>query len=171
MTPPGTSNHTAAATMSAMPHSNSPTPSRRCSGSMSLGAVSDPPGQAPMPCAIASQIAATPRPSAVNDRATGPGPLRTARGAGRRAVERPFAVRAGAFDVLRDRELVLFFARLLPRLVEVVRLRDPVGEDVRVAMVFNLPIRHISPRDHRLRVVGRIGNTAAEPLDPARPAA
>jgi hypothetical protein len=73
--------------------------------------------------------------------------LRTARGAGRRAVER-----AGVFFfvVLRERELVAFFARLAElRDEDVVRLRDPGGEDVRVAMVNNLPTDHTRHRHHR----------------------
>jgi hypothetical protein len=77
---------------------------------------------------------------------TGPGPLRTARGAGRRLAVLFFAV--GRFlAVLRDRELVLVLPPLL-RLVDVLRLRDRVGEDVRVAMLMTLLIRHIRHRDH-----------------------
>ena len=51
--------------------------------------------------------------------------------------------------VLRDRELALALV-VLPRLrlVDVLRLRDRVGEDVRVAMLTTLLIRHISPMDH-----------------------
>ena len=98
---------------------------------------------------MASQSAVTPRPSAVNPRATGPGPLRTARGAGRRAVERPLLERdAGFFFVLRDRELADFFFALVPREEVVVLLRDAVGEDVRVAMLMTLLIRHTSHMHH-----------------------
>jgi len=77
--------------------------------------------------------------------AIGPGPLRTARGAGRFAVERERLL-----VVLRDRELLVLprpfdpLDREVPdllavRVVEVLRLREPVGEDVRVAMVTTYP--------------------------------
>jgi hypothetical protein len=82
----------------------------------------------------------------VKKRATGPGPLRTARGAGRRFAVGRFEV-ALFFDVLRDRELVPAFLPLL-RLVDVLRLRDRGGEDVRVAMLMTLLIRHIRPMEH-----------------------
>jgi len=113
-----------------------------------------------------------PRQISANVRATGPGPLRTARGAGRAAVRR---VR----DVPRDDprvddprvdfvEVGFFFGaglrfalvlrdRVLDPLRDVVVLRDPGGEDVRVAMVSTLgarPTRHT----HHTRaclVVGR----------------
>ncbi|GAB3195193.1 hypothetical protein GCM10027062_01570 [Nocardioides hungaricus] len=102
---------------------------------------------APTPWAIASQTAATPRNSAVNRRATGPGPLRTARGAGRRLLvllERLELEEAGLrFGlVLRDRVLEL-------RDVDVLLLRDPGGEDVRVAMVTTLRSRHSRHTHHR----------------------
>ncbi|WP_330866661.1 hypothetical protein [Nocardioides sp.] len=60
-------------------------------------------------------------------REIGPRPLRTARGAGRRFL---------LDRVLRDRELELFFF-LDPedRDEDVLLLRDPGGEDVRVAML------------------------------------
>jgi hypothetical protein len=92
----------------------------------------------------------------VNVRATGPGPLRTARGAGRvLLVERPRLELERL--VLRDRVLEPpRFAvpdRLEPALLlldeDVLLLRDPGGEDVRVAMVINLGHRHTSHRDHR----------------------
>ena len=67
-------------------------------------------------------------------RETGPCPLRTARGAGR-VLEplRPFADERGAgrLLVLRDRVLEPLVVRLDP---DVLELRDPGGEDVRVAM-------------------------------------
>jgi Zn-dependent metalloprotease len=47
--------------------------------------------------------------------------------------------------VLRDRELALVLL-VLP--LDVLRLRDRVGEDVRVAMLLTLLIRHICPMDH-----------------------
>ena len=91
-----------------------------------------------------SQAAAIPRPMAPKVRETGPGPLRTARGAGRDAGRRlaalePLralvALERGVdllFPVLRDRVL-----EALDRLLEpdVLVLRDPGGEDVRVAML------------------------------------
>jgi hypothetical protein len=76
-------------------------------------------------------------------RETGPGPLLTARGAGR-ALERlrPFAEERGAgrLLVLRDRVLEPLVVRLDP---DVLELRDPGGEDVRVAMV--RPYGHATP--------------------------
>ncbi|WP_235735056.1 hypothetical protein [Nocardioides alcanivorans] len=89
------------------------------------------------------QIAASPRPSAVKNRATGPGPLRTARGAGRELREVAFlagaffdaALEVGFLEVLRDRVLALEPELLLR---DVLELRDPGGEDVRVAMLSTL---------------------------------
>jgi len=88
-------------------------------------------------------VAPAPRPSAPKERATGPGPLRTARGAGRRdrAVDLVgfFFVEVRLLlvgvRVLRDRELEP--PRDFPedRDEDVLLLRDPGGEDVRVAMV------------------------------------
>jgi hypothetical protein len=89
-----------------------------------------------------SQTAAIPRPTAPKARETGPGPLRTARGAGREAGRRLAALeplrplveleRGAGLLVLRDRVL-----EALDRLFEpdVLVLRDPGGEDVRVAML------------------------------------
>jgi hypothetical protein len=96
-----------------------------------------------------SQTAVNPRNSAEKKRAIGPGPLRTARGAGRFAAGR--------------RLLFLFFAlrlRLLepPRPLvfdldeDVLLLRDPGGEDVRVAMVNTVGLSHTSHTHHTLRV-------------------
>src|SRR6476620_7963984 len=84
MSEPGSCHHTAAAETTDRPKRNRPIPSRRCSGSSSRAVCPRLRAVAPRAWAIASQTAATPRPSAVNARATGPGPLRTARGAGRR---------------------------------------------------------------------------------------
>jgi hypothetical protein len=64
----------------------------------------------------------------------GPVPLRTARGAGRVELDRPFAA-----DVLRDR---LPDDRVFEELERVLLLDDAGGEDVRVAMVTNLGDRH-----------------------------
>jgi hypothetical protein len=98
-----------------------------------------------------SQIATSARASAEKPRATGPGPVRTARGAGRRVAGRFFAVllfeEVGFLAVLRDRELVLVLLPLL-RLLDVLRLRDRVGEDVRVAMLMTLLKRLICPTHH-----------------------
>ncbi|CAA9390286.1 MAG: hypothetical protein AVDCRST_MAG06-1528 [uncultured Nocardioides sp.] len=111
----------------------------------------------PIACAMPSQTAATARPRPEKARETGPGPLRTARGAGRRAG----LLEAPRLEVLRDR--VLAFRAVDPDrdiavdpLLDVLELRDPGGEDVRVAMVATLRPSHTSPRDHsrqRLRVV------------------
>ncbi|GAA5152382.1 hypothetical protein GCM10023340_32610 [Nocardioides marinquilinus] len=128
-------------------------------------------------------------------RATGPGPVRTARG-GTRPVETARGVRvlvflagvrlAGAFaDVpflvvpelllevdfrvlrVRDEEPPADPPRVLPRLVvDVLLLRDPGGEDVRVAMPPNLGGRHTSLRDHRTRVeAGRPASARVGPPD------
>ena len=113
MAPPGSCHQTAAAATTASPIRNSPTPSRRCSGSRSRAAPPILRAPAPTPWAEAIQVAATPRPSAPKPRATGPGPLRTARGAGRRDRAVDFVgfffveVRLVGLRVLRDRELEL----------------------------------------------------------------
>src|SRR5215217_1268235 len=85
----------------------------------------------------------TPRPSAPNVRDTGPGPLRTARGAGRLAFE---GLRAGLRllrevpdDRERDAEPPFFWMPLL---------RDAGGEDVRVAMIRNVRDHITSPTCH-----------------------
>jgi len=62
--------------------------------------------------------------------------------------------------VLRDRELVLGLDRVVDfalddRDVDVLLLREPVGEDVRVAMLARLGQRHSSHRDHTMRVAGQ----------------
>ena len=74
-----------------------------------------------------------PRPTAPKVRETGPRPLRTARGAGRRLL---------LDRVLRDREVERFFGLAFDfdleaedRDEDVLLLRDPGGEDVRVAML------------------------------------
>src|SRR5690349_19278640 len=135
MTPPGSCHHTAAATTMARPKRNRPTPSRRCSGSRSRADCPIERATAPTACATPSHTAATPRPTRAKVRETGPCPLRTARGAGR-ALERlrPFADERGAgrLLVLRDRVLEPLVVRFDP---DVLELRDPGGEDVRVAMV------------------------------------
>ncbi|GAA4099933.1 hypothetical protein GCM10023066_45340 [Nocardioides kongjuensis] len=110
-----------------------------------------------MPWAKASHSATTPLPSAVNARSTGPGPLRTARGAGRFAADF-FAGGRFLVVVLRVRELAVFFTP--EREEELVLLRDAGGEDVRVAMTPNLGDGPTSHRDHR-----------AVCLDRARPGA
>ena len=88
------------------------------------------------------------RPKAPNVRETGPAPLRTARGAGRFAAVLPRPDRAdadlprtglvvGRLELaLRDRVFELFVVAL-PEAPErdVLELREPGGEDVRVAML------------------------------------
>ena len=102
-----------------------------------------------------SQTAATPLPRAAKSRASGPGPLRTARGAGREPrVGLRFDVvgfRLAWLPVLRDRVLGLAFEGVLR---DVLLLREPGGEDVRVAMLRTLGDRHTRHRDHTVRVAG-----------------
>ena|SRR6478735_6063141 len=93
-----------------------------------------------MPWATPSQTVATALNTASKNRATGPRPVRTARGAGRRLRVAPFPPRAAGrlvgfffFD-----EVLLWFRVLRAREVEgrsedVPLLREPGGEDVRVA--------------------------------------
>ncbi|GAB6986664.1 hypothetical protein JCM10369A_31880 [Nocardioides pyridinolyticus] len=121
---------------------------------------------APTPWATASQTAAAPWNSAVNRRATGPGPLRTARGAGRRVVFRGAGLRFAVLRelveaglrwglVLRDRVLELRDEELpVLRVVDVLLLRDPGGEDVRVAMVSTLRSSHSRHTYHRSACLG-----------------
>ena len=56
------------------------------------------------------------------------------------------------FPVLRDRVLELLRPELLDPVEDVLLLRDPGGEDVRVAMVINVIQSHTSHRDHSERV-------------------
>ena len=120
-----------------------------------------------------SQTEATPLPSAPNVREIGPWPLRTARGAGREAgrrldaldLLRPFAG-LGRLLVLRDRVLEPLLP-VPPREVlerDVLVLRDPGGEDVRVAMV--RPYGQVTPATGitGVRVVG-----PGSELRPTRP--
>jgi hypothetical protein len=87
-----------------------------------------------------SQTAAIPRPIAPKARETGPGPLRTARGAGRDAGRRLAALEPLLVELDRGADLLVLRDRVLEaldRLLEpdVLVLRDPGGEDVRVAML------------------------------------
>src|SRR3954463_1248616 len=129
-------NHTAPATTRAVPSTNRPAPSRRCSGSRSRAPWPTLRAMVPIPWAIASQRAATPLRSARERLATGPRPLRTARGAGRAELPRGAGLRA----VVDAGRLVVpaLRARVLgarpPLEEDVLLLRDPGGEDVRVAM-------------------------------------
>ena len=169
--PPGSCHHTAAATTRARPTRNSPAPSRRCSGSSSRAVW--PIRRTPPPTAWAtpSQAVTSTRARAVKTRAIGPGPLRTARGAGRRPVELPrlrAAARLGAgfrpdlFPVDREREAEPPCPDLR---AGVLLLRDPGGEDVRVAMLANLPrTPHPSLASHAAQESCRAGQ-------PARPIA
>ncbi len=83
---------------------------------------------APMPWATASQNATTPR-----------------LGAGLRAGGRLAALLV--VEVLRGRVPVLVPLRVLVLRLDVLVLRDPGGEDVRVAMVTTLGDHHTSHRD------------------------
>ncbi len=93
----------------------------------------------PTAWATPSQAETSTRVSALNSRNTGPGPLRTARGAGRPALPDFFlgaGLRLEVVPVDRLREV----EPPLPELREdVPLLRDAGGEDVRVAMLANLP--------------------------------
>ena len=112
---------------------------------------------APTAWAMPSHTATTPRNSAWKPFATGPVPVRTARGAGRaagrrdevRALEPAFEAGlvlperdeedffCGVFRALRvvEPEVFPLLVRALLRAeVDVLVLRDPGGEDVRVAM-------------------------------------
>ncbi|GAA4723433.1 hypothetical protein GCM10023350_02130 [Nocardioides endophyticus] len=112
-----------------------------------------------------------PRKIIVKRRATGPGPLRTARGAGRRGAGlRLLAGFLGAGLrlglVLRVAVLVpVFFAGprdvLVVRLEDVLLLRDPGGEDVRVAIVPTLRRSHSSHTDHRSACLDRVVRLSA----------
>ena len=147
MTPPGISNHTAAATTTAMPKRKRPAPSRRWSGSSSRALRPMPRAPAPTAWATPSQTAEMARNRAWPNRAIGPGPLRTARGGGAR--------RTGFLPADRPRFFVGFRAlrdRVLEPLRDALLLREPGGEDVRVAMVTNVGHSHTSHTHHRLRV-------------------
>ncbi len=157
MTVPGSCHHTAAAATTARPMRKRPMPSRRCSGSRSRAPRPILRASAPTAWARPSQRAATPRPSARKARDTGPGPFRTARGAGRRVREgarllddRRRLVGAGLRVVPRDRVLEPAPPDRRDRPEEdVLLLREPGGEDVRVAMTPNVCHRHSSHTDHR----------------------
>src|SRR5262245_61465460 len=152
ITLPGSCHQTAAATTSARPTSSRPKPSRRCSGSRSRAERPMLRAAPPITCATPSQTAAMPRPSVPKTREMGPRPLRTARGGGRRALfGRLLEERAVLLllPVLRDRVLDPPREPLrLEVLRDVLELRDPGGEDVRVAMLINLGHSHTSHRDH-----------------------
>src|SRR6476469_3016890 len=139
MIEPGSCHQTAAAETTARPKRKSPIPSRRCSGSRSRAVCPMLRAVAPRAWAMASQTAATPLPSVVNSRASGPGPVRTARGAGRRAVEEALLLElleGELFEEVLPRDVLLEPLRPVLRVpvVDVLLLRDPGGEDVRVAM-------------------------------------
>jgi hypothetical protein len=91
----------------------------------------------PTPWATASQTAETARKNAWKNRATGPVPLRTARGGGLRLL---FLF----FFVLRLRVLEPPRPCFLDLVEDVLLLRDPGGEDVRVAMLTTLGCGHTS---------------------------
>ena len=111
---------------------------------------------APIPFASPSQTVASAWPNVVKTRKIGPGPLRTARGAGRLAAD--FA--AGRFDAAGFRRAWLVpddrVREVEPPLVgaffgpaeDVLLLRDPGGEDVRVAMFRSVHTSHTSHRLH-----------------------
>src|SRR5262245_38239445 len=103
-----------------------------------------------MPWATANQTAAMPRKTAAKKEAIGPRPVRTARGAGRRLRVGPLpraGFRAG-FRFLLD-AVRLRFRVLLARASEgVLLLREPGGEDVRVATPPTLGNRHSSHTHH-----------------------
>ena len=101
-----------------------------------------------------------PRSTAPSARPTGLGPLRTERGAGREGVDflavdfLGAGLRAGGrlaalllVEVLRGRVPVLVPLRVLVLRLDVLVLRDPGGEDVRVAMLTTLGDHPTSHRD------------------------
>ena len=107
----------------------------------------------PIAWATASQTAATPRKIVSKKRATGPRPLRTARGAGRRFAVEPrfFWGDFRALFLAAGAVAVLLRLRVVPAalLDGVLLLREPGGEDVRVAMVTNVGDSHSCHTDHR----------------------
>ena len=97
---------------------------------------------APTVWAMPNQIDVTARPSAPKLREIGPGPLRTARGAGRNALDRvrPLAEPLAGADLPRAGRVVGRLElvprdRVLALVLDVLELREPGGEDVRVAML------------------------------------
>ena len=62
--------------------------------------------------------------------------------------------------VLRDRVLGLAFEGVLR---DVLLLREPGGEDVRVAMLRTLGDRHTRHRDHTVRVAGGTPDASSPP--------
>ena len=153
--PPGSCHHTAAAATTARPTRNSPAPSRRCSGSSSRavcptgvrrteGVREAQPDRRQHPADGAKNA----RPDQV--RCARPGAPDGEPSCGWRRLRFVVAFWAGLRSAWLpdDRERVLeppwpdFRA-------EVLLLRDPGGEDVRVAMVWNLPRRpHLSLASH-----------------------
>src|SRR3546814_12226533 len=103
-----------------------------------------------------SDLIALPR--ATKTRRIGPGPERTARGAGREPpVGFRFVVdfRLAWLPVLRGRVLEDAPEPSLEELIlDLLLRRDPGGEDVRVALLRTQGARHTSPRDNRMRVAG-----------------
>jgi hypothetical protein len=96
---------------------------------------------APIRCARLSHADPRPRPRAANSVATGPVPFRTALGAGRLDLERPFD------DDFR--RVWLPDDRVFEEVERVVLLLDDAGgEDVRVAMLPNVHRCHTSPSVH-----------------------
>src|SRR4051812_43798263 len=168
MSGPSSWNQTAAAETTASANMSSPIPSRRCSGSRSRAPWPMPRATAPMPWATASQSAAAPLKTPSKKLATGPRPLRTARGAGRLLLVAPLP-RAGLRPGLR---FLLDAVRLRLRVLlaraseDVLLLREPGGEDVRVATPPTLCNRHSSHTHHRdaCRAARRGARPAAEPL-------
>src|SRR5512139_879417 len=134
---------------------NSPAPSRRCSGSSSRAVCPMWRTVAPTGWASPSQAAATPLPRAVKSSAIGPGPLRTARGAGRFALEDERVDDEDFRRVWLPDDRVLEGAVLLPLL-----FRDAGGEDVRVAMVMRVSDHPTSLTLHTP------GSTPVVPADP-----
>ena len=153
MTSPPSWNQTAAAVTRATARISRPTPSRRCSGSSSRALRPILRATPPIAWATASQTAATPRKIVSKKRATGPRPLRTARGAGRRFAVEPrfFCGDFRAFFLAAGRRPSCCVLRVVPAalLDGVLLLREPGGEDVRVAMVTNVGDSHSCHTDHR----------------------
>ena len=117
----------------------------------------------PTACATPSQAVTSTWARTLKIRKIGPGPVRTARGAGRLV---PFAAArffgAGLrLEVVPDdrvREVELPFPPLERLREGVLLLRDAGGEDVRVAMIGIYPVDHFCPTRHTRNTVADVSD-------------